>query len=123
MEADNLEATVEATNEAAISGEDAFGRTRFGARLAPPYYGVRVTSALVQTLGGLRVDVNARVLRENGEAVPGLFAARRLGDDVVRGLAGARSEGYLAGTGLLAAFGLGWLAARAAASASSAPRA
>ena len=85
---------------------DEFGRTQFGTTLSAPYYGIRVTSALVQTLGGLRVDARARVVRTDGSVLPGLYA----GGGTAAGLAGDRPEGYLAGTGLLAAFGLGWIA-------------
>jgi fumarate reductase flavoprotein subunit len=50
------------------------------------------------------------VLRPDGTPLPGLFA----GGGTAAGLAGERVEGYLAGTGLLAAFGLGWIAGREA---------
>lgn len=105
---DHLRATVEAYNAVPPGERDEFGRPGSGYRLTPPYYGVRVTSALVQTLGGLRVDARARVLRPDGTAIPGLYA----GGGTAAGLAGSRPEGYLAGTGLLAAFGLGWIAGR-----------
>jgi fumarate reductase flavoprotein subunit len=108
IDADGTLATVTAYNAAVEKGSDAFGRTQFAAPLRPPYYGIRVTSALVQTLGGLRVDERARVLAADGSPIPGLFA----GGGTAVGLAGDRPEGYLAGTGLLTAFGLGWLAGR-----------
>jgi fumarate reductase flavoprotein subunit len=108
LDRDNLVKTVEKYNTAVDIGRDEYGRTRFGAPLTPPYYGIRVTSALVQTLGGLRVDARARVLRPDGTPLPGLYA----GGGAATGLAGDRPEGYLAGTGLLAAFGLGWIAGR-----------
>jgi succinate dehydrogenase/fumarate reductase flavoprotein subunit len=41
-----------------------------GARLA-----VRVSAAITHTIGGLRVDSHARVLRADGAPVPGLYAA------------------------------------------------
>ena len=106
-----LENTIEQYNLALSSGSDEFGRTRFGKPLTPPYHAIRVTSALVQTLGGLRVDSRARVLQADGAHLAGLYA----GGGTAAGLAGDRVEGYLAGTGLLAAFGLGWLAGRDAA--------
>jgi fumarate reductase flavoprotein subunit len=102
-----LEKTVTQYNHALRSGGDEFGRTRFGQPLTPPYHAVRVTSALVQTLGGLRVDFRARVLQPDGVPLPGLYA----GGGSAAGLAGDHGEGYLAGAGLLAAFGLGWIAA------------
>ena len=103
-----LATTVDKYNRAVLSGRDEYGRTRFNGPLTRPYYGIRVTSALVQTLGGLRIDAGARVLRPDGIPLPGLYA----GGGSAAGLAGDRVEGYLAGTGLLAAFGLGWIAAR-----------
>lgn len=103
---EKLEATLARYNAAVAVGRDEFGRTSFGDPLTPPFYGVRVTSALVQTLGGLRVDARARVLRPDGVPVLGLYA----GGGTAAGLAGDRPEGYLAGTGLLSAFGLGWIA-------------
>ena len=108
---DNLATTLEEYNHAVQVGRDAYGRTRFDKPLVAPFHGIRVTSALVQTLGGLRVDPQARVLRADGTPLPGLYA----GGGAAAGLAGDRVEGYLAGTGLLAAFGLGWIAGRDAA--------
>jgi fumarate reductase flavoprotein subunit len=108
LEQDNLAVTVARYNAVSSERPDEFGRTRFGPPLSAPFYGIRVTSALVQTLGGLRVDARARVLLPDGRALPGLYA----GGGTASGLSGDRPEGYLAGTGLLTAFGLGWLAGR-----------
>jgi fumarate reductase flavoprotein subunit len=111
LDRSNLAETLSRYNSSVLSGVDEFGRTRFGEPLSPPFYGIRVTSALVQTLGGLRVDERARVLKPDGSHIPGLFA----GGGTAAGLAGERPEGYLAGAGLLSAFGLGWIAGREAA--------
>ncbi|MQA88311.1 MAG: FAD-binding protein [Streptosporangiales bacterium] len=86
---------------------DRYGRTRWEAPLRPPYAAVKVTGALFHTQGGLAVDPNARVLRR-GVPVPGLYAA---GGAAV-GMSGRGADGYLAGNGLLAALGLGYLAGR-----------
>jgi fumarate reductase flavoprotein subunit len=107
----NLVATVDRYNRAVNVGHDEFGRTRFDSPLTTPYYGIRVTSALVQTLGGLRIDERARVIRPDGSWLTGLYA----GGGTAAGLAGDQPEGYLAGTGLLTAFGLGWIAGQDAA--------
>jgi 3-oxosteroid 1-dehydrogenase len=40
----------------------------------PPYYGIVVYAGDLGTKGGLRTDVNARVLRENGEPIANLYA-------------------------------------------------
>ena len=111
IDADALAATVRHYNELPSGAEDEFGRVRSGMPLTAPYYGIKVTSALVQTLGGLKVNERAQVLRIDGEPIAGLYA----GGGTACGLAGERPEGYLAGTGLLAAFGLGWIAGHEAA--------
>lgn len=105
---EGLAATLDAA-AAAARGEraDAFGRTGFGSGqpLAPPFAWVRVIGALFHTQGGLLVDGAARVLRR-GEPVPGLYAA----GGAAAGISGRGADGYMAGNGLLAALGLGYLA-------------
>ena len=41
----------------------------------PPFTAVRVHAAVTHTIGGLRIDERARVLREDGTPIPGLYAA------------------------------------------------
>ena len=91
---------------------DGFGRdfTR-KPELAAPFYAVRITGALFHTQGGLAVDVEGRVLRDDGEPLPNLFA----GGGAARGISGPSCWGYMAGNGLLTATTLGRLAGRAAA--------
>jgi len=79
--------------------------------LAPPYHAVRVTGALFHTQGGLVVDPNARVCRQDGTPLPNLFA----GGGAACGVSGPTVEGYLSGNGLLSAVMLGRLAGRGAA--------
>ncbi len=86
---------------------DRFGRTHWEAPIEPPYALVKVTGALFHTQGGLAVDAHARVLRD-GRPISGLYAA---GGAAV-GMSGRGADGYLAGNGLLAALGLGYLAGR-----------
>ena len=93
--------------EAARGGADVWGRTDFSEGLATPYLAVRVTGALFHTQGGLTVDGHARVLRR-GEPIRGLFAV----GGAAAGISGRGCDGYLAGNGLLAALGLGYLAGR-----------
>ncbi|GGM08343.1 FAD-dependent oxidoreductase [Micromonospora yangpuensis] len=108
---DALTATMNEANAAASgAGADRFGRTTWAGPLRPPFAAVRVTGALFHTQGGLLVDRHARVLR-GGTPVPGLYAA---GGAAV-GISGHGAGGYLAGNGLLAALGLGFLAGRHAA--------
>jgi len=104
----NLAATLAAAASAAESATaDEFGRTAWEEPLEPPYAAVKVTGALFHTQGGLRVDEHARVLR-GGVPVTGLYAA---GGAAV-GMSGNGASGYMAGNGLLAALGLGFLAGR-----------
>jgi succinate dehydrogenase/fumarate reductase flavoprotein subunit len=44
----------------------------------PPYYGVPMTSHLTFTYGGLKVNLDSRVLSTNGVPIPGLYAAGEL---------------------------------------------
>ena len=101
-----LAATLDAAG-AAARGEaaDPFGRADWEALLEPPYAAVRVTGALFHTQGGLRTDANAAVLR-GGRTIPGLYAA----GGAAAGMSGHGASGYLAGNGLLAALGQGFLA-------------
>jgi len=91
---------------------DPFGRDFNGKLpLVPPFYAAKVTGALFHTQGGLCVDGNGRVLRQDGSLFPNLFA----GGGAARGISGDGADGYLAGNGLLTATSLGRLAGRAAA--------
>ncbi|NUT36493.1 MAG: 3-oxosteroid 1-dehydrogenase [Hamadaea sp.] len=46
-----------------------------GALVKPPFYAFKIVPGDLGTKGGLRTDARARVLREDGTAVPGLYAA------------------------------------------------
>lgn len=108
-----LAATLAETQKlAAGQGRDRFGRD-FTHRpaLAAPFYAVKVTGALFHTQGGLRVDTDARVLRDDGTPLPNLLA----GGGAACGLSGRGRDGYLSGNGLLMATVLGAKAGRMAA--------
>ncbi len=96
--------------ERALRGEaaDSLGRTRFGPQLESPFYAGWVTGALAHTQGGLAVDRQARVCRDDGTPIAGLYAA----GGAAASLAGQGGEGYLPGNGLGQSFGLAMLAAR-----------
>jgi succinate dehydrogenase/fumarate reductase flavoprotein subunit len=64
-----------------------------------PAVGVRVVASVTHTIGGLRVDEHARVLRDSGEAIDGLYAA---GVDV----GGISSGGYASGLATALVLGL-----------------
>ncbi len=53
-----------------------FGRTSFANPLdKAPFYAIKVTPGIHHTMGGLRIDNKAHVLRGNGNVIPGLYAA------------------------------------------------
>jgi fumarate reductase flavoprotein subunit len=108
-----LSETVEETNRCARgAGADSFGREGIaGGPLEPPFFGIHVRGALFHTQGGLIVDERARVLRENGTVLPGLYA----GGGTAAGVSGSGHAGYSSGNGLLAAAVLGKVAGEHAA--------
>src|SRR5215475_5027032 len=92
VDADGLVKTVARFNEFAAAGRDAdFGRgdsaydryygdpRRANPNLAPlarpPFYAVKIVPGDLGTKGGLRTDEHARVLRDDGTVIEGLFAA------------------------------------------------
>ncbi|HRX05395.1 MAG TPA: FAD-binding protein, partial [Anaerolineae bacterium] len=79
--------------------------------LAAPFCAIRVTGAIFHTQGGLMVDENARVLREDGTALPNVFA----GGGAARSISGPEVTGYLPAMGLCMAITLGRVAGRSAA--------
>jgi fumarate reductase flavoprotein subunit len=79
--------------------------------LSPPFYGIRVGVALLQTLGGLSIDPSARVLRTDGTPVTNLYA----GGGAAVAVSGPGADGYLLGEGLLCALGWGKIAGEHAA--------
>ncbi len=89
---------------------DRFGRL-FEKQLAAPYCAVKVTGALFHTQGGLAIDTQARVLRQNGKLFDNLFAA----GGAAAGVSGSQAWGYLSGNGLLTATVFGRIAGASAA--------
>jgi fumarate reductase flavoprotein subunit len=85
------------------------GRT-FKRALQAPFHAVKVTGALFHTQGGLDIDAQARVLREDGTPLPNLLAA----GGAARGVSGQAVWGYLSGNGLLSAIAGGHIAAHSA---------
>jgi fumarate reductase flavoprotein subunit len=93
-------------------GADRFGRSFTGALpLSPPFKAVKVTGALFHTQGGLAVNAKARVLDQDDEPLPNLFAA----GGAAAGVSGSQASGYLSGNGLLTATVLGRVAGQSAA--------
>ena len=84
-------ATMEAWNKAvADQKDDEFGRLSFAAALdTAPYYAIKVSPGIHHTMGGVKINTNAEVLTEAGEAIPGLYAA----GEVTGGVHGANRLG------------------------------
>lgn len=109
VDAAGLQETLAATRRCAeAASDDELGRLYWEAPLGAGKLGaIAVRPALFHTQGGLKVDGQARVLTENGEAIRGLYAA----GGAAMGISGHGAGGYLAGNGLLPALGLAFLAA------------
>jgi fumarate reductase flavoprotein subunit len=107
VDAGTLRRTVEQARSSALGEPDEFGRSYWEAPLEPSYATIAVRPALFHTQGGLQVDAHARVLRQDGTPVPGVYAS----GGAATGISGHGAGGYLAGNGLLPAFGLAFLAA------------
>jgi fumarate reductase flavoprotein subunit len=70
--------------------------------LTPPFYAVPLCAGITMTMGGLAIDAHARVLRDSGEPVVGLYAA----GSCTGGLEGRGGAHYLGGLIKAAVFGL-----------------
>lgn len=68
----------------------------------PPYYAVPLCAGITMTMGGIAIDAHARVLRESGEPITGLYAA----GSSTGGLEGRGGAHYLGGLIKAAVFGL-----------------
>lgn len=105
------EAALSATLTGIRAGATMADGRRFERELAAPYYAIKVTGALFHTQGGLDIDAQCRVLRDDGQALPNLLAA----GGAARGVSGNEVSGYLSGNGLLSAVAGGHIAAQTAA--------
>lgn len=75
---ENLKATVESWNKYVADKNDTeFGRNTGMDRdmSKAPYYAIKVSPGIHHTMGGLKINTNTEVLKEDGSAIPGLFAA------------------------------------------------
>jgi fumarate reductase flavoprotein subunit len=68
----------------------------------PPYYVIPVCAGITYTMGGLRIDADARVLRGDGAVISGLYAA----GSTTGGLEGGDVAGYVGGLVKAGVFGL-----------------
>ena len=103
-------------NSITPNAADAHGRS-FSKSLKSPYFAIKVTGALFHTQGGLDIDGDCRVLREDGSHFNNLYAA----GGAARGVSGNAVWGYLSGNGLLSAVAGGAIAAATIARSESTP--
>lgn len=91
VDAEAFAATMESWNGCVEAKSDPeFGRTSFANPLnTAPYYAIKVTAGVHHTMGGLSISPATEVLGENGEPIPGLFAA----GEVTGGVHGANRLG------------------------------
>jgi fumarate reductase flavoprotein subunit len=101
---------LQATLNAVQPGTDPVTGRTFQRALQAPFHAIKVTGALFHTQGGLDIDAQARVLRQDGVPLPNLLAA----GGAARGVSGQAVWGYLSGNGLLSAIAGGHIAAHTA---------
>jgi fumarate reductase flavoprotein subunit len=102
--------TLQATLSEVQPGTDPITGRRFQRALQAPFHAIKVTGALFHTQGGLDIDAQTRVLRQDGTPLPNLLAA----GGAARGVSGQAVWGYLSGNGLLSAVAGGHMAAQTA---------
>lgn len=74
----NLKTTVENWNKyVADKNDPEFGRKTGMDRdmSKAPFYAIKVSPGIHHTMGGLKINTNTEVLKEDGSAIPGLYAA------------------------------------------------
>jgi fumarate reductase flavoprotein subunit len=109
VEEDNLAVTLDKFHVDSVHQTDPFERSHVGPPLAPPFHAIRLRAARVRTLGGLRVNDAAQVVRPDGTPIPSLYAS----GGVVANVSGNGVDGYLLGNDVLASVVWGWVAGRA----------
>ena len=89
--ADAFAATMNDWNQkVAAKADPDFGRVSFANPLdQAPYYAIKVTAGVHHTMGGIRINESTQVLRADGTAITGLFAA----GEVTGGVHGANRLG------------------------------
>ena len=77
MPAGNLEKTIAAFNKMVENKQDPdFGRTLFDKKIEQgPFYAVARVPSVHHTMGGLKINTEAQVLKKDGSVIPGLYAA------------------------------------------------
>jgi len=89
--ADAFAATMNDWNQkVAAKADPDFGRVSFANPLdTAPFYAIKVTAGVHHTMGGVRINESTQVLRADGTAITGLFAA----GEVTGGVHGANRLG------------------------------
>lgn len=114
LDADVLQATIDAWNEDVAAGEDStFGKdpVLMFSVSEPPFYGARLTNGVLTTVGGIRINEDGQVCAADGTAVKGLYAA----GVATSGFSGETYSMHAPGTAQGTGVYLGRIAARAAA--------
>lgn len=106
VDAAGLAETVERYNKFVEQGkDDDFGRGYLPAPIGkPPYYGVKHHGLSITSFAGLAVDENFQLIREDGKAIPGLYAA---GETL--GLGSTSGRSFCGGMALMPAMSFGRL--------------
>jgi fumarate reductase flavoprotein subunit len=68
----------------------------------PPFFAIPICAGITYTMGGIRIDANARVLRDDGTAIEGLYAA----GSTAGGIEGGDNAAYVGGLIKAGVFGL-----------------
>ena len=109
IDAAGLEATVHEYNAALAAGKlNGLQPARSATRRKPmavssaPFYGAPACAGLTYTMGGVRTNAHAQVLRADNTAIPGLYAAGA----TTGGLEGGPAVGYAGGLMKALTFGL-----------------
>ncbi|MBM3527377.1 MAG: FAD-dependent oxidoreductase [Alphaproteobacteria bacterium] len=99
LPADRLQRTVDAYNAALDAGAlqsltpPRSGKNRPWPIGTPPFYALPLCAAITNTMGGIAVDGDGRVLDTSDKPIPGLFAA----GSTIGGLNGGPHAGYVGG--------------------------
>jgi tricarballylate dehydrogenase len=84
-------------------------KTNWAIRLDdPPFHAYSVTGGITFTFGGLKIDVDARVIGDGGQPIPGLYTCGEM-------VGGLFHDNYGAGSGLVSGATFGRIAGRGAA--------
>ncbi|MHC5375445.1 flavocytochrome c [Enterococcus sp. LJL120] len=114
--ADELQKTLDTWNQSVASQSDPeFNRTTgmTEALATAPYYAIKIAPGIHHTMGGVKINTETQVLKEDGDAITGLYAAgevtgglhgqNRIGGNAVADIvifgrqAGIQSAAYVAG--------------------------